>query len=140
MGILESIDKTLKQFDNNYKNIAGRIVDLENTVRFLAIKNNQKNNNDDILVIKFDEDDRLNLSFASKILNIPQKEIILLVKKGELNSIAKKKYVFLASDLVNFKNNKAKVRERKEKIITKNRESLYLSNVKDIKLLAAVNQ
>ena len=142
MGVLESIDKTLKRFDNNYKNIAERIIELENIVHFLAKKNNQTNSDDDMLVIRFNENDRLNLSFASKILNIPQKEIMLLVKKGELNTIAKKKYVFLASDLVHFKNNTKKntINKTRDRSITKKRKSPYLSNKQDIELLAAVNQ
>ncbi len=118
MGILEQIAEQLKETNNN---LLRQIETLNDKVSLLEyeIKSGNFSNHKGTkgLSLNFSDDDTLNITFASKILGITQTELILLVKKDKINSIGRKKYIFLASELIRYKNGK----EQTEKVILSQR-------------------
>jgi len=118
MGILEQIAEQLKETNNNLLKQIETLNDKIGSLEYeIKTSNSFKNKHPKGLSLNFSEDDTLNITFASKILGITQTELILLVKKDKINSIGRKKYIFLASELIRYKNGK----EQTEKVIVSQR-------------------
>ena len=113
MGILEQIAEQLSETNKNLLTKINLLNDkvssleYEITNGFYATQNRTAG-----LSLEFSTSDKLNVSFAAKILGITQGELVLLVKKGKINSIGKKKYIFLVSELIRYKNGDKQVKPK----------------------------
>jgi len=100
MGVFEQILETNKI-------LAEQISVLTKEIHLLKEQTNSKdNNNSDKLFIEFSETDILNNSMTAKVLGIKQSELNEIVKQGLLHSIGKRKRIFLAKDILEYKKNK----------------------------------
>ncbi len=100
MGVFEQILETNKI-------LAEQISVLTKEIHLLKEQTNSKdNNNSDKLFIEFSATDILNNSMTAKVLGIKQSELNEIVKQGLLHSIGKRKRIFLAKDILEYKKNK----------------------------------
>ncbi len=95
MGVFENL---LEELIQGFDRIEKRISSLEDCVSHSIPS-------EDFLSISFKNSDNLNITFASKILNIQKEEVKLLVKQGKLNSIGTRKYIFKAEDIKEYLKN-----------------------------------
>lgn len=104
MGLLEEISKQITETNQGLSNQIALLNDKISTLESKIKTGQTLSNNAKVMSFEFEADDRLNISFASKFLGMTKAEVILLVKKGKINSVGMKKYIFLVSDLIQYKN------------------------------------
>lgn len=114
MGVLESIGKSIDSLSQTVLNLEKRMMEIEN---------NSVSKSDSI-VMKFDRDDNLNISFASKFLKMTKSRIIYYVKNGELQTIGDNKYIFKVSELIDFKKRTTNAKEEMKITKPKRRKRL----------------
>jgi len=100
MGILEQILETNKLLSEQIIDLQREIVSLKS-----AMNSSAKSKSDDEIVLKFKGNDKMNVSMTAKALGIKQTELFEAMEKGKIHSIADTKRIFLAHEVIQFKNN-----------------------------------
>jgi hypothetical protein len=133
MGVFEQILETNKI-------LAEQISVLTKEILLLKEQTNNKDNNINKLFIEFSETDILNNSMTAKVLGIKQSELDEIVKQGLLHSVGKRKRIFLAKDILEYKKNKRindknyNITPQKTKHKTKKRKKTVNNKINRIQL------